>query len=171
MRFDQMTIKLQEAFSTAQALCSSENQQALECEHLLLSLFQDPDGIATALVKKVGVDPDQIQGALQDRVAKFPKVSNAGQVHLSETLNDVARKAEEEAQKMKDEFLSAEHILLAVANHKKANIENANIKLVLSFNAKITGSSSINPLLANNHIRLIQKSSTGNANHSISGTS
>ncbi|MBT5631110.1 MAG: AAA family ATPase, partial [Nitrospina sp.] len=121
MRFDQMTIKLQEAFSTAQALCSSENQQALECEHLLLSLFQDPDGIATALVKKVGVDPDQIQGALQDRVAKFPKVSNAGQVHLSETLNDVARKAEEEAQKMKDEFLSAEHILLAVANHKKAN--------------------------------------------------
>ncbi|MBC8285888.1 MAG: ATP-dependent chaperone ClpB [Nitrospinae bacterium] len=121
MRFDQMTIKLQEAFSAAQALCSSGSQQALECEHLLLSLFQDTDGIATALVKKVGVDSDQVQGALQERIAKLPKVSNAGQVFLSETLNNVVSKAEEEAQKMKDEFLSAEHILLAVANHKKAN--------------------------------------------------
>ncbi len=121
MRFEQMTIKLQDAFSAAQALCSSESQQALECEHLLLSLFQDPDGIAIALVKKVGIDPDQVQGALQDRVAKYPKVSNAGQVFLSETLNNVVSKAEEEAQKMKDEFLSAEHLLLAVANNKKAN--------------------------------------------------
>jgi len=121
MRYDQMTIKLQDAFSAAQALCSSESQQALECEHLLLSLFQDSDGIATALVKKVGIDPDQVRGALQDRVAKYPKVSNAGQVFLSETLNNVVSKAEEEAQKMKDEFLSAEHLLLAVANHKKAN--------------------------------------------------
>jgi len=59
MRFDQMTIKLQEAFSSAQALCVSAQQQSLECEHLLLSLFQDSDSIASTLVKRVGVDCEQ----------------------------------------------------------------------------------------------------------------
>ncbi|MZH03186.1 MAG: type VI secretion system ATPase TssH, partial [Nitrospinae bacterium] len=115
MQFDQMTIKLQEAFSSAQSLCSSESQQALECEHLLMSLFQDVDGIARALVKKVGVDPEEIISALWDKIAKLPKVSGAGQVYISETLSGVVRKAEEEARDMKDEFLSAEHILLAVS--------------------------------------------------------
>ena len=120
MQFDQMTIKLQEAFSTAQSLCSSESQQALECEHLLMSLFQDVDGIARALVKKVGVDPEQIISPLRDKIAKLPKVTGAGQVYISETLNGVVRKAEEEARDMKDEFLSAEHIILAVSGDRKA---------------------------------------------------
>jgi ATP-dependent Clp protease ATP-binding subunit ClpB len=121
MRFEQMTIKLQEAFSSAQSFCSSESQQALECEHLLMSLFQDVDGIARAMVKKVGVDPDQVLESLRAKVEKFPKVSGGGQVYISETLNEVVRKAEQEARNMKDEFLSAEHILLAVADYQKAN--------------------------------------------------
>jgi len=121
MRFDQMTIKLQEAFSSSQALCSSAQQQALECEHLLLSLFQDFDGIALALVKRVGVDCEQLLRELEEQIEKYPKVSGDGQVYLSQTLKDIVSKAEEEARKMKDEFLSAEHILLAVSNYKKAN--------------------------------------------------
>ena len=121
MRFDQMTIRLQEAFSSSQALCSSAQQQALECEHLLLSLFQDFDGIALALVKRVGVDCEQLLRGLEDQIEKYPKVSGDGQVYLSQTLKDIVSKAEEEARKMKDEFLSAEHILLAVSNYKKAN--------------------------------------------------
>ena len=121
MRFDQMTIRLQEAFSSSQALCSSAQQQALECEHLLLSLFQDFDGIALALVKRVGVDCEQLLRGLEEQIEKHPKVSGGGQVYLSQTLKDIVSKAEEEARKMKDEFLSAEHILLAVSNYKKAN--------------------------------------------------
>ncbi|MCL0044871.1 ATP-dependent chaperone ClpB [Nitrospinaceae bacterium] len=121
MRFDQMTIRLQEAFSSSQALCSSAQQQALECEHLLLSLFQDFDGIALALVKRVGVDCKQLLRELEDQIEKYPKVSGGGQVYLSKILKDIVSKAEEEARKMKDEFLSAEHILLAVSNYKKAN--------------------------------------------------
>ena len=121
MRFDQMTIRLQEAFSSSQALCSSAQQQALECEHLLLALFQDFDGIALALVKRVGVDCEQLLRGLEDQIEKYPKVSGDGQVYLSQTLKDIVSKAEEEARKMKDEFLSAEHILLAVSNYKKAN--------------------------------------------------
>jgi len=121
MRFDQMTIRLQEAFSSSQALCSSAQQQALECEHLLLSLFQDFDGIALALVKRVGVDCEQLLRGLEEQIEKCPKVSGGGQVYLSQTLKDIVSKAEEEARKMKDKFLSAEHILLAVSNYKKAN--------------------------------------------------
>ena len=121
MRFDQMTIRLQEAFSSSQALCSSAQQQALECEHLLLALFQDFDGIALALVKRVGVDCEQLLRELEEQIEKYPKVSGDGQVYLSQTLKDIVSKAEEEARKMKDEFLSAEHILLAVSNYKKAN--------------------------------------------------
>jgi len=121
MRFDQMTIRLQEAFSSSQALCSSAQNQALECEHLLLALFQDFDGISLALVKRVGVDREQLLRELEEQIEKYPKVSGGGQVYLSQTLKDIVSKAEEEARKMKDEFLSAEHILLAVSNYKKAN--------------------------------------------------
>ena len=72
MRFDQMTIKLQEAFSASQALCSSTHQEALECEHLLLSLFQDSDGVASTLVKRVGIDYEQLLRKLQERIKKYP---------------------------------------------------------------------------------------------------
>ncbi len=121
MRFDQMTIKLQEAFSSAQALCISAQQQSFECEHLLLSLFKDPYSIALLLVKKVGVDCEQLLRELEEQIAKYPKVEGDGQVYLSQALKDMVSKAEEEARKMKDEFLSEEHILLAGSNYKKAN--------------------------------------------------
>ncbi len=119
MRFEQMTIKLQEAFSNAQALCTRERQQALECEHLLTVLTQDADGITPVLIKKVGVDPNAFTAKLEELINKYPRVSNAGKVFISDTLSNVGVKAEEEAQKMQDEFLSAEHFLLAMANHNK----------------------------------------------------
>lgn len=121
MRFDQMTIKLQEAFSSAQSLCSKESHQALECEHLLISLIQDSEGIAPALIKKVGVDPDSVIGKLEEAIKKYPRVSASGQVYMSETLREIGVNAEEEARNMKDEFISAEHFLLAIAKHKKAS--------------------------------------------------
>jgi len=99
MRFDQMTIKLQEAFSSAQNLCVSAQQQSLECEHLLLSLFQDSDSIGSTLVKKVGVDYEQLLRKLEEQIAKYPKVEGDGQIYLSQTLNDIVSKAEEEARK------------------------------------------------------------------------
>ena len=69
MRFDQMTIKLQEAFSSSQALCVSAQQQSLECEHLLLSLFKDSGSIASTLVKRLGVDYEQLLRELEEQIA------------------------------------------------------------------------------------------------------
>ena len=119
MRFEQMTIKLQEAFTSAQNLCTREGHQALEYEHLLIALIQDGDGIASALLKKVGVDPNSIVVKLEEAIKKYPRVSGGGKVYISEALNEVSVKAEDEARNMQDEFLSAEHFLLALSNYKK----------------------------------------------------
>ncbi|MEK9628545.1 MAG: ATP-dependent chaperone ClpB [Nitrospinota bacterium] len=119
MRFEQMTIKLQEAFSNSQSLCAKEGHQAIECEHLLISLVQDKDGITPALLKKVGVDPNSLMAKLQETVKNYPRVSGGGKNYISETLNEVGLKAEEESRKMQDEFISAEHFMLAMSNHKK----------------------------------------------------
>ena len=121
MRFEQMTIKLQEAFSNAQALCSKESHQALEYEHLLICLIQDSEGVSPSLIKKVGVDPDLVIGKLEEAIEKYPKVSAGGQVYMSDTLREIGVKAEEEALSMKDEFVSAEHFLLSISKDKKTN--------------------------------------------------
>ncbi|MFQ5672681.1 MAG: ATP-dependent chaperone ClpB [Nitrospinales bacterium] len=120
MRFDKMTIKLQEALNGAQALCEQENQQSLECEHLLLHLLKDPNGVGQAIMKKTGVNIDRLTADLDEKRSRYPRVSGTSpQVYLSRELKDIFDSAFKEAQQMKDEFVSAEHVLLAVAENKK----------------------------------------------------
>ena len=120
MRFDRMTIKLQEALSDAQSYCEQESQQSLECEHLILSLLKESDGIGTALIKKVGIDPAQVQQKLEEQRKKYATVTSGGaQIYLSPSLKDVMDRGFEEAQQMKDEFLSAEHLFLSVGQNTK----------------------------------------------------
>ena len=114
-----MTIKLQEAFSKAQNLCSRKGHQAIECEHLLIELIRDAETITPVLLKKVGADPNSIIAKLEEVVNKYPRVSGGEKVFISKTLDEVGLKAEEIADSMQDEFLSAEHFLLAISNHKK----------------------------------------------------
>lgn len=121
MRFDRMTIKLQEAFTDAQSLCEEERQQSLEAEHLLLTLMKDNDGIAQPLVKKVGVDVSRLTTELTDNIKKLPRISGTSQVYVSVQLKEVVDRAFEEARLIKDDFLSAEHIFLAVANNPKSS--------------------------------------------------
>lgn len=122
MRFDRMTIKVQDAVTEAQSLCEAEGQQNIECEHLLLCLLRDLDGIARVLVKKVGADPVQLVNQLEEQRGKYPKVSGAGsQVFVSPGLKEIFDRALDESRQMKDEFISAEHILLAVAQDAKSN--------------------------------------------------
>lgn len=122
MRFDRMTIKLQEAITASQSLAEKENRQAIECEHLLLCLLEESDGISSALVKKVGVDPARLVAELDTTRKNFPRVSGgSNQVYISTSLKEAIEKGFEEAGKMKDEFLSAEHIFLAVAQLSNAS--------------------------------------------------
>ena len=121
MRFDRMTIKLQEAITASQSLAEKENHQAIDCEHLLLCLLEEPEGIAMALVKKVGVDPARLVTELDAARKNFPRVTGgSNQLFISATLKEAIEKGFEEAGKMKDEFLSTEHIFLAVAQNAKS---------------------------------------------------
>ncbi|MFQ5451800.1 MAG: ATP-dependent chaperone ClpB [Nitrospinaceae bacterium] len=120
MRYDRMTIKLQEAIAAAQSLAEEEQHPAIECEHLLLTLLKEPDGTGPALVKKVGVDPARLVNELASRMKSFSRVTGSSrQVYLSSVLKEVLDKAFEEARQMKDEFLSAEHIFLALSQNTK----------------------------------------------------
>ncbi len=79
MRFDRMTIKLQEALTDAQSLCEQERQQNIEVEHLLLTLMKDSEGIGFALIKKVGVDVNRFMAELDAHIKKYPRISGTRQ--------------------------------------------------------------------------------------------
>jgi ATP-dependent Clp protease ATP-binding subunit ClpB len=122
MRFDRMTIKLQEAITASQSLAEKENHQALECEHLLLCLLKDTEGLSAALLKKVGVVSAELVAKLETGLENLPRVSGgSGQLYISASLKEAIDKGFVEAEKMKDEFLSAEHIFLAVAQNTKSS--------------------------------------------------
>ncbi|NJD53560.1 MAG: ATP-dependent chaperone ClpB [Candidatus Methanoperedens sp.] len=120
MRFDRFTIKAQEAFQDAQAIALDRNQQQLEVEHLLLALINQNEGLTLQLLQKLGANTSGIISRLEDEISKLPRVegAGAGQVYMSTRLNNVAEAAFSEMKKLRDEYLSTEHLLLAIADEK-----------------------------------------------------
>jgi ATP-dependent Clp protease ATP-binding subunit ClpB len=121
MRFDKFTIKSQELIQNAQALASQYNHQQIEPEHLLAAMLQEREGIAGAMLRKLGVAPGEIAGKTSAAIDKLPKVSGGGigEAYLSARAKAVLEAAFAEATKMKDEYVSIEHIFLAIAEEKK----------------------------------------------------
>jgi len=120
MRFDKFTIKSQELVQNAQSLASQRNNQQIEPEHLLYSMLTEKEGIAVSMFRKLGVSPDEVVQELALAIDKFPKVSGGGigDVYISQRTKRVLEAAFAEATKMKDEYVSIEHILLAVSDEK-----------------------------------------------------
>ncbi|HRS82668.1 MAG TPA: ATP-dependent chaperone ClpB, partial [Smithellaceae bacterium] len=121
MRFDKFTLKVQEALQDAQTLASTLGHQAIEPEHLLICLLQQPDSIASAILAKLGASPQRIEQELNAYLKKQPSVggSGAGQVYLGGRLNRLFDKAMTEAAQLKDEYVSAEHVLVVMAEEKE----------------------------------------------------
>ena len=107
------TQKTIEALQNATRLANENGNPTLECEHLLLSLLRQREGIAPRLVRDAGGSPDAMSAALEAAIAGFPKVSGT-EMSTSKALSDVMMRAEERATEMKDEFISVEHLLLAL---------------------------------------------------------
>ena len=120
MRFDRFTVKSQEAVTEAQGIAQKRNQQQIEVEHLLLALLEQRDGLVVPILKKIGIDPAEIKTKTEGAINKIPKVygDSGGQIYLSPALNRVLIKAEEEAGKLKDEYVSTEHIFIAMVEEK-----------------------------------------------------
>ncbi|MHC9540450.1 MAG: ATP-dependent chaperone ClpB [Vulcanimicrobiota bacterium] len=120
MRFDKMTIKAQESLQAAMDIASSNNQQQLEPEHLLMSLLEQNDGVVIPILGKLGANRNILTDSLQDEIKRMPAVhgGGAGQVYMSPRLNKVLEKAWHEAERLKDEYLSTEHLFIAIADDK-----------------------------------------------------
>src|SRR2546429_6887433 len=117
IRFDRLTIKAQEALAEAQKLAEKAGHQQLDVEHLALALVRQREGLTQSLLNKLGADPAVLARELEQELKKIPQVSGsgAGQVTITARLNDVFSAAEQEAERFKDEYLSTEHLLLAIA--------------------------------------------------------
>ncbi|HEY5893697.1 MAG TPA: ATP-dependent chaperone ClpB [Chthoniobacterales bacterium] len=118
MRIDRFTSKMQEALQAAQDSASKQTHSQIDNEHFLLALLEQSDGVARPLLEKIGVSTSALDQRLQDALAKRARVSGAAQVGLSSELVQTLNQAEAEMAKLKDEYTSAEHYLLALTDSK-----------------------------------------------------
>jgi ATP-dependent Clp protease ATP-binding subunit ClpB len=122
MDFNRFTEKLQEAVRSAQTLASQRGQQQLEVEHLLLALVEQPGGLAPSILLKAEINPEALHRRLVQDIDKLPRVSGTAagidQIYLTPRLQSLLASAEREAKRLKDEYISVEHILLAASEEK-----------------------------------------------------
>ena len=118
IRWEKFTVKSQEAVQAASHLATENGNPEILPLHLLSALIEDREGIIVPVLEKVGVPTAQLRAKIEDAVGKLPKVSGGGQPTTSSALNKVFERAFKEADQFKDEFVSTEHLLLALSEQK-----------------------------------------------------
>jgi ATP-dependent Clp protease ATP-binding subunit ClpB len=116
LRFDKMTVKAQEAWQEAQQIAARHENQAVEPVHLLEALVQQQDGVVPPLLARLGIRSEALNQDLEREMGRLPKVQGFAQQNLGRALNDVLEKSFDEATKFKDEYVSTEHLFLAIAD-------------------------------------------------------
>jgi ATP-dependent Clp protease ATP-binding subunit ClpB len=114
MRLDKFTVKAQEAIQAAQSLADQHEHQAVEPEHVLAALLQQREGVVAPILGKLGVRADGVQQQIEAELARMPKVHGGGQ-YLGERLRATFERAQREAERLKDDYVSTEHLLIAIA--------------------------------------------------------
>lgn len=122
MRFEQFTLKAQDALETAQRLSLELQNPQVEVEHLLKAMITQSDGIVPSILQKLGANSKNIIQEVDGVLEKLPKVSGAtgGRLYVSPLLSHVLDNAFKEAQGMRDEYVSVEHLLMATADEKES---------------------------------------------------
>ncbi len=118
MRFEKLTFKAQEALQGAQELARRLSHPQIEPAHLLRTLLAQEEGLIRPLLKKLEIDPQKLVLGVEDILTRLPKVSGEAQVYLSPGLNKVLDEAGKQADQMRDEYVSTEHLFLALAADK-----------------------------------------------------
>ncbi len=120
MDMNRMTVKLQEALQSASAHAQRRSHQGIDVEHVLLALLDQEGGTTPALLEGAGLALSGVRQAVEHALAKLPQVQGSGaapgQVHIANRLTHVLNHAEEEQKSLKDDFLSVEHLLLAMVH-------------------------------------------------------
>ena len=118
MRFDKFTLKSQELVQNARDLATRRNHQQIEPEHFLIAMLDDTDGIAGSILSKLGVSADSLLQDISAALDKLPTISGAVDAYLSSKSKTILDAAFAEATGMKDQYVSIEHILLALSDEK-----------------------------------------------------
>jgi ATP-dependent Clp protease ATP-binding subunit ClpB len=124
MDMNKTTQKTQEAFAAAQSLATRLGHQSIDTEHLLAAMLEQEGGLVPRLLERAGVSPAQVTQRLEAELDRIPRVSGPGaapgNVYVTPTLSQVLLRAEDEAKRLKDEYVSQEHILFAILEQAKA---------------------------------------------------
>ena len=122
MDLNRLTEKSQEALHGAQALATRRNHQGVDVEHVLAALMDQSEGLAVALLAAAGIAPSAVGEGVAKELDKIPQVSGPGtqQVHITQRLAQLITQAEDEAKSLKDDYVSVEHLLLAMLSDTKS---------------------------------------------------
>src|SRR5947209_5522730 len=122
IRWDKFTVKAQEAVQQASEIAGQNGNPEILPLHLLAALLQDQEGIVVPVLSKLGVNPATLSGLIMETVERLPKVSGASaQPQISAVLQKMLDQAFKEADTFKDEYVSTEHLLLAMAKDRDKN--------------------------------------------------
>jgi ATP-dependent Clp protease ATP-binding subunit ClpB len=119
LRFEKMTVKAQEAVQAAQEVAARHENQQIEPIHLLAALVAQDGGVVPPLVTKLGIRPEVLSQEIEREIARLPKVQGFGQQHMGAAVNRVLERAFKEAENFKDEYVSTEHLFLAIAREDR----------------------------------------------------
>src|SRR5438067_4072153 len=117
MRLDKFTLRGQEAIQSAIEVAEPNQNQEGQPEHVLFAMLEQPEGIVRPVLGKLGANVQVVLNDVQAAIARFPRVQG-GQQYFSSRLSQIFVAAEKQAQAMQDEYISTEHLLLAIANEK-----------------------------------------------------
>ena len=120
---NKLTVKAQEAVQAAQVTALRYSHQEVDGEHLLLALLEQDDGLAPRMMERLGIRPAQLKARVEEELDRRPKVkgaaTEAGKVYVTQRLNQLLVRAGDEAARLKDEYVSVEHLLLAFLDEGK----------------------------------------------------
>jgi ATP-dependent Clp protease ATP-binding subunit ClpB len=119
LRFDKMTVKAQEALQQANDVAAPHENQQIEPVHLLEALVSQTDGVVPPLLARLGIRSEALTQEIEREIARLPKVQGFAQQHLGKPLNSVLERAFAEAERFKDEYVSTEHLFLALAGEER----------------------------------------------------
>jgi len=120
MRFDRFTIRGQEAVQEAIGVAEKNQNQQVEPEHLMAAMLDQKEGVVKPIFGKIGANTQAIQAEILAAIAKFPQVSG-GQQYFSSRTNTIFQEAQKEAEKMQDDYISTEHLLVTIAAEKEGD--------------------------------------------------
>ncbi len=114
MRWDRLTVMSQEGFQLAQSKAEELRNQELKPEHLLWAFLNQEENVVNSILAKIGANSNKILNDVEVALAKIPKIREAGEVYISSSLRQILSDAQKEADKLKDEYISTEHLFLAI---------------------------------------------------------